>query len=53
VQLSPVQDLFDLVLDLQPFEEMVKINVLKKIGGGEPQIELIMNPATGLIKKNA
>jgi len=53
VQLSSVQGLFDLVLDLQPFEEVVKINVLKKIGGDEPQIELIMNPATGLIKRNA
>lgn len=51
VQLSPVQDLFDVAINMQPFEQVVNINVLKKTGTKGSQADLILDPATGLIRK--
>jgi hypothetical protein len=53
VQLSAVQDLFDVAIGMQPIEQVVKINVLKQSGTQESQSGLILDPATGLIRKNA
>jgi len=50
VQLSPVQDLFDVAIDMQPSEQVVKINALKSAGGGDSQTDLILDPTTGLIR---
>lgn len=51
IQLSPVQDLFKIAIELQPIDNVVGIRVLK--GGrdtaGQPQ--LVLDPATMLIKK--
>ncbi len=49
VQLSPVQDLFDAAISLEPVKETIYIKALK--GSPEPEATLILDPATMLIQQ--
>ena len=51
IQLSPVQDLFKIAIELQPMDNVVEIRVLKGGRDKSGQPELILDPATMLIKK--
>ena len=51
IQLSRVQDLFKIAIELQPIDNVVEIRVLKGGRGNSGQPELILDPATMLIKK--
>ena len=51
IQLSPVQDLFKIAIELQPIDNVVEIRVLKGGRDNSGQPELILDPATMLIKK--
>lgn len=52
VQLSPVKELFDVAIALQPTEDTVHVTVLKggALADGQPQ--LVLDPATMLIRGN-
>lgn len=50
VTFSPVQDLFDLVLELQTRRADVHIKALKGVPSATPAAELLLDPSTMLIK---
>lgn len=52
VQFSPVQDLFDVAIALQPTEETVHVTALKGCSLSEAQPPLVLDPATMLIRGN-
>lgn len=52
VQLSPVQDLFDVAIALQPKEDTVHVTALKGCSLSEAQPPLVLDPASMLIRGN-
>lgn len=50
VQLSPVHDLFDVAIALQPTEETIHIKAIKGGTESDPQSPLVLDPATMLIQ---
>jgi hypothetical protein len=52
IQFSPVQDLFDVAIALQPKEDTVHVTALKGCSLSEAQPTLLLDPATMLIREN-
>ena len=50
VQLSPVQDMFDVAIALEPENETIHIKAIKAGPGHNAEAELILDPATMLIQ---
>jgi hypothetical protein len=50
VQIDPVRDLFDIALTLQPVADTIHIKAIKGAASTEPQLPLVLDPATMLIR---
>ncbi len=50
VQLSPVQDMFDAAIALQPDKDTIHIKALKSNSSSEAEYKLLLDPATMLIQ---
>jgi hypothetical protein len=50
VQLSPVQDLFDTAIALQPDDQTIHIEAIKGAPGNSAETALTLDPATMLIQ---
>jgi hypothetical protein len=53
VQLSPVQDLFDTAITLQPHDQTIHIEAIKGAPGNKTEAVLTLDPATMLIQNRA